>query len=480
MEAIMIVGRRQFLSSTMSTLALATASQGLGQRRSTGGSVQVTDFGAAGDGVADDTKAFSRALSRADEVVVPAGIYSVDQIIVPAGKRLTTAGTSTVFRQRPGMRTQTPIVVVAGSNVTIGSFAAEGNIDSDPGEWMHAISVLANDSVGDLSDITIGDVVGTRIRGDVLYLGARPGRMLSRVRAGNVSGDNIYRNIVSIVGTGAQGGDIAISSITGTRVGLFHFDIEPEAVPVAGVTVGSIKGRNISVSGQQAAASVSSVQLGTVDLSPSYGEVAVANPIDARSVRPHAYQQRNASAVSIGDFRAQGFDGQAILFVESALPEMTLQLANCDIQDCSRNDPRNALIMGQQGKSKVRIDQLRIAVPDNKMAMVYCDDCVVGSVAGALGTGSGLIYGCSRADIRSLNLTSANSTLASNCVDAHFAGGSAAISTIAYGCDRLKFEDMTLSGTFKGGSVDQKHELTRTTLNDVYYEHDVIAPLQNA
>jgi len=465
----------------MSTLVLATASQAsLAQRRSPGGTVQVTDFGAAGDGVSDDTKAFSRALSRADEVVVPAGTYSVEQIVVSEGKRLTTAGTSTVFRQRPGMASQTPIIVVAGSNVTIGSFAAEGNIDSDPGEWMHAISVLANDRVGDLSDITIGDVVGTRIRGDVLYLGARPGRSLSRVKAGNISGDNIYRNVVSIVGTGAEGGDIAINSVTGTRVGLFHFDIEPETVPVVGVTVGLIRGCNISVSGQQAAASVSSVQLGMVDLSPTYGEVAVADPLDVRFVRPHAYQQRNASGISFGDFRARGFDGQAILFVESELPEMALQLTTCDIQDCSRNDPRNALIMGQQGKSMIRIDQLRVAVPDNKMAMVYCDDCVVGSVAGTLGTGSALIYGCSRADIRLLNFTSNNSTLASNCTDAHFAGGSAAMATVAYGCDRLKFEDMTLSGTFKGGSVDQKHELTRTTLNDVYHEHVVIAPLQNA
>ena len=473
--------RRQFVSHTISMLALASVSRhSSAARRSSGRSLDVRSCGAVGDGFTDDTKAFDQALAHADEVAVPAGVYCVRQILMPAGKRLVTDGISTVFRQRPGMASATPILVVTGSNVEIGSFSAEGNIGSDTGQWMHAISVLANDRIGDLSNIVIGDVVGRNIRGDVLYLGARPGRKLSQVKAGNISGDNIYRNVVSITGTGPQGGGIAIQSVSGTRVGLFHFDIEPEIVPVVGVNVGSIKGHSISVSGQSADGYVNSVNLGVVDLSPTYGEVSVADPLTTQFVRPHAYQQRNATGVTIGNFRARGFDGQAILFVESTLTNMTLQMKTCEIEDCSRNDGRNALIMGQKSISNIKIDQLRVAVPDNKVAMLFCDESIIGSVEGSLGYRAGLISGSSGSQIGALNLVGNDSFLAVNTINTLFAGGSAPMGTLGYGCDRLQFESMVVTGVFRGGSASQKHELTKTTLNNVYYEYEILAPLQSA
>ena len=474
----MMISRRRFASSTFSLVAIASSSQRCLASTTSASQINVKSCGAVGDGVADDTQAFAWALLNADEVIVPAAVYSVGQISVPAGKTLITDGLSTAFRQRSGMPSGTAIVLVTGSNVRIGSFSAEGNIDSDPGQWMPAISVIANDRTGDLSDIVIGDVVGRNLRGDVLYLGSRAGYKLSRVKAGNISGDNVYRNVVSITGTGAQGGDIAIKSITGTRVGLFHLDIEPETVPVVGVTVGSIKGHSVSVSGQSAAGYVTSVSLGVVDLSPTYGEVSVADPLDAKFVRPHAYQQRNATGVSIGNFRARGFDGQAILFVESSVPSMMLQLKTCDIEDCSKNDGRNALIMGQKGVSTIRIDRFRVNVPANKMAMLYCDGSFVGSVNGILGNRAGLINNSSGSVIRSLKLVGNDSYLASNTTNTLFARGSAPMGTIGFNCDRLQFEDMTITGVFRGGSTSQQHELTRTVLNNVYFEHTILAPLQ--
>ena len=55
--------------------------------------VSVTDFGAVGDGVADDTAAFNAALAAADEVIVPAGIYKVTSTIsIPQRKSLKGVG----------------------------------------------------------------------------------------------------------------------------------------------------------------------------------------------------------------------------------------------------------------------------------------------------------------------------------------------------------------------------------------------------
>lgn len=472
--------RRQFVICSTAMLATAfAAAPALSAKKSSGRAVNVRDYGAIGDGYTDDTRAFRMAFLQADEVFVPAGIYSVRQIAVPAGKRMVTDGLSTMFRQRPGEQSATPIVLVLGSNVTIGSFSAEGNIHSDPGEWMHVISVVADNRVGDLSDITIGDVVGTNIRGDVLYLGARPGFSLARVTAGNISGDNIYRNVVSITGTGAQGGQIRVDSVRGTRVGLFHFDIEPEIVPVTGVSVGSIRGQNVSVSGQSAEGRVSEVAMGALELSPEYGQVSVADPLNNQWVRPHALQLRNASNVSVEAFSALGFDGQAILFVESHISGMTLSLKSCQIEDCSRNDERNAYVVGQQDTSKIQIDQLRVSVPANKTALLFCNDCQVGSVEGTFGSGAGLLNSSPGAQIGSLNMSGADAVLARHTTDALFSGGSASVGTLGYSCDRLRFQDIVLTGSFGGGSSDQQHELIRTTLNNVYYEQEVFSPLQN-
>ncbi len=476
----MYTTRRQLLSSMVGAFcAAAVAAPAMAAKKSFRTSLNVMACGAAGDGNVDDTRAFEWALSQADDVVVPAGVYSVRQISVPAGKRMITHGFATVFRQRPGEQSGTPIVLVLGSNVEIGSFSAEGNIHSDPGEWMPAVCVVANARAGDLSNISIGDVAGKNIRGDVLYLGARPGFKLSRFKIGSISGDNIYRNVVSITGTGSPGGNIRIRSVTGTRVGLFHLDIEPDDVPVVGVSVGSIKGQNVSVSGQSAESWVSSIEFGVLDLSPTYGDVEVANPINNRFVRPHALQLRNSSAVRIDAFSARGFDGQAILFVESNISEMTLWLESCQIQDCSKNNERHAYIVGQQDASKIHIGQLRVSVSAQKSVLLSCNNCHVRSIEGTLGVGAGVLNSSPGARIEFLNISGGGAVLARNTTNAVFCGGSAPMETLAYACDRLQFQDVVATGTFRGGSTAQQHALTRTTLNSVYYEQEVISPLQN-
>jgi len=68
-------------------------------------SMSVIDFGAVGDGTTDDSLAFTDALaSSATQIIVPPGTYLVDNVILPAGKRLEGAG--------PG---QTTLKIVSGS-----------------------------------------------------------------------------------------------------------------------------------------------------------------------------------------------------------------------------------------------------------------------------------------------------------------------------------------------------------------------------
>jgi hypothetical protein len=60
--------------------------------------VSVKDFGAVGNGVADDTAAIQAAITSASDVVIPAGTYKITSTLtIGAGKRITGAGINTTL-----------------------------------------------------------------------------------------------------------------------------------------------------------------------------------------------------------------------------------------------------------------------------------------------------------------------------------------------------------------------------------------------
>lgn len=79
--------------------------------------VSVQDFGAVGDGVADDTAAINLALAGSNHVLIPQGTYAINgSITVPANATLVIQGTI-----KPFVNPATPIsfLNVTGSNVNI-------------------------------------------------------------------------------------------------------------------------------------------------------------------------------------------------------------------------------------------------------------------------------------------------------------------------------------------------------------------------
>jgi hypothetical protein len=103
-----------------------------------GGTVNVREHGAVGDGVANDTTACQAALDAGagGQVFFPAGVYSVDPLYVPSSTRVFGAGGATVIFRRAATVANTESIGVVNVHgisgtphvdVVLEAFAVDGN-----------------------------------------------------------------------------------------------------------------------------------------------------------------------------------------------------------------------------------------------------------------------------------------------------------------------------------------------------------------
>ena len=248
----------------------------------------------------DSTGALRDALAAADVIEIPAGTWLLSQVVITSGKTIRTSGLRTVLRQRPSSMPDRPgtpnqdfpLLELGGSDIDLGSFTAVGNIADDLGEWNHAVNI--GSAAGPIARIHVGDIFGHDIRGDVLMIdganqGATGAGLVSAVSFGTITGDNVYRSMVSINGgtdiTGVAVGD----RTTGGHSGYRTLDIEPNGWNQApdGVVIGAVVGGSLQLaSADPAHQIIGTVTIGAVDLDsarqrrprPDY-----QNPADHRS-----------------------------------------------------------------------------------------------------------------------------------------------------------------------------------------------------
>lgn len=107
--------------------------------------VSVKDFGAVGDGVADDTAAIQAAINASTNVYVPAGNYAINTpLIVPANKTIFGEG---VIQAKSGYTSNYLMVVGAESTIRCLSFDGT-NMPSPTGAWTGAGVGTARAPVG--------------------------------------------------------------------------------------------------------------------------------------------------------------------------------------------------------------------------------------------------------------------------------------------------------------------------------------------
>jgi hypothetical protein len=237
----------------------------------------------------------------------------------------------------------------------------------------------------------IGNVRGRNIRGDVVYIGSANGAAARRIRVGQVSGSNILRNVVSIVG----GYDIEVEGVSGSGVGYAQLDIEPDDYngPVVRCTVGSVHGTFAQVAGQSAKAFVDQVRIGLLELD---GTVPPSVPRYLPGAkRTDALTLRNVRSLDIGRFVARDFDGSAIrqIWDRAALSDQRVHIADAELtNNCRREGGARAYIQGDRRATRLSIDRLAIDIPRPGIDAVRdCKEVHIEAVRGRLPPGSRLV-----------------------------------------------------------------------------------------
>lgn len=368
------------------------------------------DYGAIGNGAADDTTPATNALTAARKIDVGIGTFILTSLTIPASTVVTTEGVNSIIKQKPATGPNTRIIKL-NSDTKIETLKVQGQLNQGAndttGEQNPAAFIyLESTDTASKSKIVLGDITGQDIRGDIVTTGVHPtaytaGYRLSGMRMGRISGDNIYRNVVSLTG----GNGYVIHSIIGTHVGYMHFDIEPDvgSGPVEDVWVGRIQGRFVGLVGPTAADYVDRVFIESMLLDAAL----TTGSTPAYTVGlTHALQIRNLKYAHIGKARVTGFAGAGVkqIYNGGELAKQTLHFGELDVSNnCTADAVNYGYVTGASGVTRVLIDSLRGTISDPKAALLTCDFCHVRSADVSNASSAGLLRSCANALVMNLN-----------------------------------------------------------------------------
>ena len=298
----------------------------------------VRRYGAVSGG-ADSTAAFAAAalVASSHGNYWPAGTWNISSVTLTDNATVRTDGFATNVNQLAGYdgspNTQARLVNVAGSNIVLGSFKSTGQIATDSGEQQHVCFVYKTGA--SIDNITIGDIYGQDIRGDVLYIGAPSGYTTTNVSYGRITGNNVYRNVVSIVGGSYITGRAAIAD---GAVGLCVYDVEPDNDPSTDIHIDLVKGRFCQIAPPNAADYCDRITIGTLDLDPSYA--ANSTPTYSGHISTTGLSTRNTRMLQISNARIKNFTHYAWIqtFNVSELADQRIFFGHLDVSGCGASE----------------------------------------------------------------------------------------------------------------------------------------------
>ena len=269
--------------------------------------------GASNYDATSDIRRAVAAVNRTGKTLrFPAGTYLVGEIAF-FGHDYAVQTTGVTFRQRSGLTGDGKVHAIitfpqGAANIRLGDVRLIGNISSDRDEFSHGIAVIS------AKNITIGNVYGENIRGDVLYTYGRTSSEAEYQRnlvTGIVRGKNIYRCIVAMAGGEARIAGVLQDGAVGYR----DLDIEPNLggayQPVQAI-VGFVQGSTVQVTSADEEITNAGVTIGTLDLDGD----RIANSRPNYPVHPgrnaFALALNNIDTVKIGTLRLRNYDGHPV------------------------------------------------------------------------------------------------------------------------------------------------------------------------
>ncbi|QTD54855.1 hypothetical protein [Parasphingorhabdus cellanae] len=275
------------------------------------GQVNVEDFGAAGNGIADDTAAWQNAINYVKRHKLKLRAMSPSYLIGTLtldgfGYEIVTDNNT--FIQKSGIPGDHPVFNITGDDILIGDLSIRGNIATDTDEFCHGIQVLSG------KNIKIGVVTGTDIRGDVVYIYGRStsaAEISRNIQIEGVVGSNILRCLFAA--SGGQG-EVGFVRATG-GVGYKDVDLEPNAEGLYQPNnwhIGHVHGSRVQVVSADVAVQNENASFSTLDLSGN----RIINSTPAYS----GHSGSNDFALAIDDVRTfhcdtlkiKNFDGVAV------------------------------------------------------------------------------------------------------------------------------------------------------------------------
>lgn len=443
--------------------------------------VSVKDFGAVGDGVTNDTAAILAALAAAEQVYfpTPAVAYLVSSINIPANRTILTDGASTKFQQTSGTVAGTRVFNVMGPNVIIGDMTVQGNIATDTDEQNHAININSGVAGTSLYNVRVGNIRGINIRGDVVYIGQTVASgTTSGISVASADGNNILRNVVSIVG----GSDIEIGQVTGSAVGFMHVDVEPDGTytgNAVNVRVGQVKGRHIgSVVNNPSGDLVfnENIYFGEVNLDPAFATQSTPAYAPAASIAKWGVILRSTKDISIGSLKVNGYDGSAIWKEAGGLTDISVVIGQAFFSDCNKVDGNT---YGYVMCSNVTFGYLNVDTPlvsAISKHILGIDNCVVNSGSFSLGSNASLGRNGSRTTIRNATITG-KATATSTYVFLSSTGAQiknctiSAVERVAGFSTGLDIENSTVTATIAVLNNVTKVAYKNSTINTQYYAY---------
>lgn len=305
-------------------------------------------------GTTDMTAALQATINQAKqsggaEAFWPAGTYRVGSLTLDgSGYKIRTAGgRKTILRQQSGTPQQTgQILRVTGSGIEIGDLAFVGNIATDTAEFHHCVYLFDDAAMATIRDIKIGDLYGTDIRGDVLYVSGFVARPTTGVRFGTISGTNVYRNLLSVVG-GEVSGDCVIHD---GPVGYRDLDVEPNS---GGYQPGSLRLRYARIGQMQTACDDPTLMNGRVEVTElDCDHTRVANTTPAypshAGAGAAAVLTTYVSSLHIGYFKCRNYPG--IPFLSSTAAQKSyVSIDVADIANCNTSESVYRSLFADQG-----------------------------------------------------------------------------------------------------------------------------------